>query len=217
MVQGQEAMNRVKNPKIGIVDYSIGNVGSVYSAFKFYDYDVSLINTPDKLKSADMIVLAGVGNYPTAISKLKELHLWDAINGLVTEKKKPLLGICLGMQLFADVGYENGENRAFGWISGKVVKMEGEGLRVPHIGWNEIEVRGAALFENSRYNFFYFMHSYHFIPHDKKVVIATTRYGDLEICSAVSKDNIIGVQFHPEKSQSDGLRLLHKAVECLCK
>jgi glutamine amidotransferase len=207
----------MKSPKIAIVNYSIGNVGSVYSALKFYNYNVDLAATPEILRSADMLVLAGVGNYPAAISKLKELSLWEVMNELVITKKKPVLGICLGMQLFADIGYENGENKGFGWIPGKVVKMEGKDLKIPHIGWNEIMPRHAELFKNSRYNFFYFMHSYHFVPDDDSAVIATTRYGGLEICSAVRKDNIIGMQFHPEKSQGDGLRLLRSAVESLCK
>lgn len=201
--------------KIGIVNYSIGNVGSVHSALGFYNYDVSLIDTPGAVDAVDMLVLAGVGNYPTAILMLRNLGLWEKINEAVTIKKKPILGICLGMQLFADLGYENGENRGFGWIAGKVIKMEGNHLRIPHIGWDEVKPQEAVLFKNSRYNLFYFMHSYHFIPKDKNLVIATTNYGDLEICSAVKKDNIVGVQFHPEKSQGDGLRFLKNTVEVL--
>ncbi len=199
--------------RIGIVNYSIGNVGSVYSALKFYKYDVLLVDNADDLEGLDMIILAGVGNFPTAVTRLKENKLWDKINTEVLVKKKPLLGICLGMQLFADVGYEDGENKGFGWIKGKVVKIEGEGLRVPHMGWNSIEVLDGKLFKGLRYNFFYFMHSYHFIPEDKQTVIATTRYGNARIVSAVRKDNITGVQFHPEKSQGDGLRFLKNVIE----
>lgn len=204
-----------KNIKIGIVNYGIGNVGSVYSAFRFYNYNVELVDTPKMLESVDIIVLAGVGNYPTAVSQLKKLGLWDVIDGLVIGKKKPILGICLGMQLFAEKGYENGENDGFGWILGKVIKLEGKNLKIPHIGWNAIKPYDTVLFNNSHYNFFYFMHSYHFCPEDKRLTIATTRYGDIEICSAIRKDNIIGVQFHPEKSQADGLRLLKNTIEVL--
>jgi glutamine amidotransferase len=201
--------------KIGIVNYSIGNVGSVYSAFKFYNYQVALIDNAKYLSSVDLIVLAGVGNFPTAASRLKTLNLWDVLDELVLVKKKPVLGICLGMQLFASLGYENGEHQGLDWIPGKVIKLEGRRLKVPHIGWNEVMPREESLFKASRYSFYYFMHSYHFVPDDKKVIIATTRYGDLEICSAVKKDNIVGVQFHPEKSQGDGLRFLKNAVEVL--
>lgn len=201
--------------KIGIVNYSIGNVGSVYSAFRFYNYNVSLIDTPGAVDAVDMLVLAGVGNYPAAASRLKSMNLWERIDEAVTIRKKPILGICLGMQLFADIGYENGKNKGFGWIAGEVIKMEGNNLRVPHIGWDEVSPQESTLFKNSRYNFFYFMHSYHFMPKDKNAVIASTNYGDLEICAAVKKDNIVGVQFHPEKSQGDGLRFIKNAVEAL--
>lgn len=199
--------------KIGIVNYSIGNVGSVYSAFKFYNYNVSLIDTPGAVDAVDMLVLAGVGNYPAAAFRLKSMSLWERIDEAVTIRKKPILGICLGMQLFADIGYENGKNKGFGWIAGEVIKMEGNNLRVPHIGWDEVSPQEDTVFKSSRYNFFYFMHSYHFMPKDKSAVIASTNYGDLEICAAVKKDNIVGVQFHPEKSQGDGLRFIKNTVE----
>lgn len=201
--------------KIGIVNYSIGNVGSVYSAFKFYNFDCFLINEPKELSKVDIIVLAGVGNFITAVSKLKELQMWDRINEEVITKKKPVVGICLGMQLFADVSYEDGETMGFGWIEGEVTKIKGDNLKIPHIGWNGLEYSDNRLFAGMRYNSFYFMHSYHFIPKDEKVVVARTKYGNLEFISAVRKDNIIGVQFHPEKSQGDGLRLLRNIVEAL--
>lgn len=199
--------------KIGIVNYSIGNIGSVYSAFKFYGFDILLVNRVDELEEVDMIVLAGVGNFTTAVSRLKELQLRDKLNEEVLIKQKPVLGICLGMQLFADIGYEDGENRGFGWMEGEVVKIKGKFLRVPHIGWNEVNPLDNKLFNGMRYNFFYFMHSYHFLPKDEEVIIATTNYGGSRIVSAVRKDNIVGVQFHPEKSQGDGLRFLKNVVE----
>ena len=200
--------------KIGIVNYSIGNVGSVMSAFNFYNYSTALVDNAKELSSVDLIVLAGVGNFPTAAAKLKELALWDAISELVVVKKRPVLGICLGMQLFATIGHENGRNRGFGWIPGEVIKLQGD-FKIPHMGWSEVRPRDNELFRASRYNYYYFMHSFHFVPDDKSVVAATTQYGNLEICSAVRKDNIAGVQFHPEKSQSDGLRFLKNIVEVL--
>ncbi|MDD5005407.1 MAG: imidazole glycerol phosphate synthase subunit HisH [Candidatus Omnitrophica bacterium] len=194
--------------KIGIVNYKLGNLGSVYSAFKFYNYDVNLINEIKDFKKNDLIVLAGVGNFKTAVSKLKELKFWDKLNEEIIICKKPVLGICLGMQLFAGVSYEEEKENGFGWIKGKVVKIEGVSLRVPHIGWDAVGPLDNQLFQGMRDNFFYFMHSYHFIPEDKNTIIATTKYGELEIVSVVRKDNITGVQFHPEKSQGDGLRFL---------
>ncbi|MFW9990210.1 MAG: imidazole glycerol phosphate synthase subunit HisH [Candidatus Odinarchaeota archaeon] len=198
---------------IGIVNNGLGNVGSVLSAFKFYKYNVNLATTPKSIKNSDIIVLAGVGNFKTAVSKLKNLNLWDVINEEVLEEKKPLLGICLGMQLFADISYEDGETEGFGWLNGKVYKIEGKDLRVPHIGWNEVKPLNTPIFDNIRYFSFYYMHSYHLIPEDRSVVIAVTQYGDLELVAAVKKENIIGVQFHPEKSQGDGLRLFKNVIE----
>ena len=154
-----------------------------------------------------------MGNFNTAVSKLKQYQFWDRLNYEVTVKKKPVLGICLGMQLFADISYEGGENKGFGWISGRVVKIEDHSTKVPHIGWDEIKPLDDKLFKGMQNNSFYYMHSYHFVPEDKGVTKAVTRYGDLEIVAAIRKDNIVGVQFHPEKSQGDGLRLLRNFLE----
>lgn len=200
--------------KIGIVNYSLGNVGSVYSAFRFYKYDVSIVSRAEDLDGIDVIVLAGVGNCKTAVSKLREYKFWDKLDHAVLVEKKPTLGICLGMQLFADINYEDGENKGFGWVKGKVVKIEGRS-RVPHIGWDEVKPLDDKIFRGMLYGFFYFMHSYHFIPDDKSVIAGITKYGDMEIVSAVRKDNILGVQFHPEKSQGDGLRILRNFLETM--
>ena len=201
--------------RIGIVNYSLGNVGSVYSAFKFYKYDVTIVNKPEELENVDVIVLAGVGNCRTAVTKLMESGFWDKLDHEVMVEKKPTLGICLGMQLFADVNYEDGENRGFGWVKGKVLKIEGHSVRVPHIGWDEVKPMDNKLFRGMLSGFFYFMHSYHFIPENKDEIAAITRIGDMEIVSAVRKDNIVGVQFHPEKSQGDGLRILRNFLEMM--
>jgi len=201
--------------KIGILNYGLGNVGSVYSAFEFYNHKVSLVSNLNDLDINDVIVLAGVGNFKTAVFKLREHNLIEALNESVMVKKKPVIGICLGMQLFAGVSYEGDRNEGFGWLRGRVVKMEGGSFRVPHIGWNSVSTLNGELFKNMIHKSFYFMHSYHFIPEEKDVVVATTKHGDLDIVSAVRKDNIIGVQFHPEKSQGDGLRFLRNCIEAL--
>lgn len=199
--------------KIGIVNNSIGNVASVYSALKFYSFDVDFVDKPNQLDRVDMIMLAGVGNFRTAVKKIKGLGLWQKLTDEVLRKKKPVLGICLGMQLFADIGYEDGENKGFGWIAGKVVKIDSNLARIPHIGWDTIKITSSEIFQGMRYSSFYFMHSYHFVPDDKNVVLATTTYDNVELVSVVRQDNIFGVQFHPEKSQGDGLRLLKNIVE----
>lgn len=201
--------------KIGIIEYGIGNIGSLLEAFRFYNYDVSLVGTPKKLKDIDMIVLAGVGDFSTVIKKLKRLKMWDELDRQVKNDGKPVLGICLGMQLFSDLSYENGKHTGFGWIAGDVVKLKSETAKVPHIGWDKIKPDKSELFKGIRHNYFYYMHSYHFVPKNKSVIAAVTSYGPQQITAVVRKDNIVGVQFHPEKSQGDGLRFLKNTVEAL--
>lgn len=202
--------------RIGVVNYGIGNVGSVVSAFRFYNYDVSLIENSGDLPGSDIVVLAGVGNFRTATSRLKQTGFWDALDQYGMVQGRPVLGICLGMQLFAGVGYEDGETPGLGWIPGSVRLMEDPSVRIPHIGWDHVDSRDEDLFARMRSNDFYYMHSYRLIPDDPSVVAATTTYGGLEIVAAVRKDNIFGVQFHPEKSQGDGLRVLRNIVEAAC-
>ena len=199
--------------RIGLINYSIGNIGSVYSAFRFHKYQISLISNAKELDDVDIIVLAGVGNFVTAVRCLKDLHFWNKLNEEVLIKKKPVLGICLSMHLFSTISYEGGENKGFDWISGKVVKIQDDKLRVPHMGWNQVACSDKGLIKGVENPYFYFMHSYHFVPDDQEVIIATTNYGNVEIVSAVKKDNIIGVQFHPEKSQGEGLRFIKRFVE----
>jgi len=203
------------SPKIALIDYGVGNVGSVKSACEFYGFNVSLVPEPKRLKDFDLIILAGVGNFSSAVSHLRERGFWQELNELIPTKKKPLLGICLGMQIFAQMSYEDGVNDGFGWLKGKVVKITDSSVRVPHIGWDKVRPLSSTLFKRMRYRYFYFMHSYHFVPADRRVVAATTKYGRGEIVAAVRADNIVGVQFHPEKSQADGLRFIRNAIELL--
>lgn len=198
--------------KIGIINYSIGNVGSVQSAFNFFKYNTVLINEPSELENVDIIVLAGVGNFNTAVEKLKQYNFLDELNNQVLEKKKPVLGICLGMQLFANSSDEDGYNHGLGWIEGNVKKIS-TSLKLPNIGWNDVIPNNTNLFKDIEENYFYFMHSYHFVPEDENVIISKTKYGELDFVSAIRKDNIIGVQFHPEKSQGNGLKFLRNFVE----
>ena len=199
--------------RIGIVNNRMGNFGSVMSAFQFYGHDVVMLDSPDMLSSADIVILAGVGNFNTAVARLKENGFWDGLNEAVLVKKKPILGICLGMQLFATRSFENGETAGFNWIPGDVRKIEDPTVRVPHIGWDDVEPNEPELFSTVRSNSFYFMHGYHFVPEDGGVVTSITRYGNTNIVSSVRKDNIMGVQFHPEKSQGDGMRFLRNCLE----
>jgi glutamine amidotransferase len=200
---------------IGVVNNGMSNVGSVMSAFQFYRHQTELIDGPEGLKSPDLLVLAGVGSFNMAVSRLKGAGLWDALQEEVLVRRKPILGICLGMQLFASVGFENGENNGFGWIPGKVVRIEDPAVRVPHMGWDEVTPRTPGLFNRVKANSFYYMHSYHLVPDDESVIAATTSYGTHEIVAAVIKDNIVGAQFHPEKSQGDGMRFLQNVLETI--
>ncbi len=200
---------------VGIINSGLGNVGSVASAFEFYRHPVRLMSDPRELAEADVLVLAGVGNFAAAIKRLEDMGMVDALKTQVLEHHKPLMGICLGMQLMADRSLEDGEHAGLGFISGDVVKIEGDNLRVPHIGWNQAVPRETALFQGIRYGSFYFMHSYHFIPRNPDDILAITQYGPLQVVSAVRRGNILGVQFHPEKSQGDGLRIIRNFMESL--
>lgn len=188
----------------------MGNTHSVKEAIELLDFDVIISDKPEKLNKADALILPGVGAFEAAMNNLRERDLIAALNKMVLEKRKPLLGICLGMQLFADDSEENGLHKGLGWISGKVKRIQDEPkLRVPHVGWNDIDViNQSPLFDRlqNKRNF-YFDHSYHFVCKDEKTVAAKVNYGK-GLVAAVKKNNIHGVQFHPEKSQITGLRLL---------
>ena len=199
--------------RIGIVNNGIGNVGSVLSALKFYKYGVSLLESPESIDESDALVLAGVGSFASGVSSLSLSGFWKRLEEAVTVEKKPVLGLCLGMQLFATSGFENGEYEGFGWIPGSVLRLESSDDKVPHIGWTEVDWGESPLFHGIRYGSFYFMHSYHFVPENPETVIATAMHGSRSIVAAVRSGNIVGLQFHPEKSQGDGLRILRNIME----
>ncbi len=202
--------------KIGIINYGRSNIGSVRSALKFYAFNACDVTDPDDLNSVDIIILAGVGNFSAAHSQLKSRGFWDVLDRMVMDKATPILGICLGMQLFADRSFENGEHEGFGWIPGEVIKINDKNLKIPHIGWDLVSpTEHDGLFRNIKYGHFYFMHSYHFRPERKDTILATTDYSGFPFVSAVKRDHIVGVQFHPEKSQIDGLRFIKNFVEMI--
>lgn len=207
---------RDAQPKVGILNYGIGNVGSLYSALRFFNQSTYVVNDARKIKEYDIIVLSGVGNFSAAVKKLKKGGFWEEILEYVTYKNKPILGICLGMQMFASKSYEGGEYEGFGFIDGSVVRMEVLNEKLPRIGWFSLSFpKENPIFNGLRYGNFYFMHSYHFLPKDENSVIAVSKYGNLNVVSAVMSFNIVGLQFHPEKSQGDGLRVLRNAMRYL--
>ena len=200
---------------VTIVDYNSGNISSVINSFKEVAKDeVNIEVTSDfnKIKSSDKVVLPGQGSFKSCVGALKKIDgLTDTLNEFVITKKKPLLGICVGLQMFADIGYEENETKGLGWISGKVSKIDNQNgkYKLPHIGWNQINIiKESKIFHNIENNsHMYFVHSYEFIPEDKNVISAITDYSSNIVCS-VEKENIFGTQFHPEKSDKTGLNLI---------
>ena len=204
---------------VTIVDYNSGNISSVINSFtEVAKGTVNLEVTSDlnKIKSSDKVVLPGQGSFKSCIDALNSINgLTDTLNEFVINKKKPLFGICVGLQMFADVGYEETETKGLGWISGKVSKIDNKNgkYKLPHIGWNQINiVKDSKIFKDVENNsHMYFVHSYEFVPEDKNVISATTDYSSNIVCS-VEKENIFGTQFHPEKSDKIGLKIIENFI-----
>jgi glutamine amidotransferase len=205
--------------KVTIVDYNSGNISSVINSFKEVAKDkVNIEVTADlnKIKSSDKVVLPGQGSFKSCIDALNKINgLTEALNEFAIINKKPLLGICVGLQMFAEVGYEETETKGLGWISGKVSKIDNQNgkFKLPHIGWNQISIiKQSKIFKNIENNaHMYFVHSYEFLPNDKNVISATTDYSSNIVCS-VEKENIFGTQFHPEKSDRLGLKIIDNFI-----
>ena len=204
---------------VTIVDYNSGNISSVINSFtEVAKGKVNLEVTSDinKIKSSDKVVLPGQGSFKSCIDALNSINgLTDTLSEIVRIKKKPLLGICVGLQMFADVGYEETETKGLGWISGKVSKIDNQNgkYKLPHIGWNQIKIiKDSKIYKNIENNsHMYFVHSYEFIPEDKDVISATTDYSSEIVCS-IEKENIFGTQFHPEKSDKIGLKIIDNFI-----
>ena len=205
--------------KVTIVDYSSGNISSVVNSFKEVGQNKAKIEVTsdlEKIKASDKIVLPGQGSFKSCIDALNKISgLNNALNEFVITNKKPILGICVGLQMFADVGYEETETKGLGWISGKVSKIDNQNgkYKLPHIGWNQINiVKDSKIFKDIENNsHMYFVHSYEFVPNDKKVISAITDYSSNIVCS-VEKENIFGTQFHPEKSDKIGLKMIDNFI-----
>lgn len=198
---------------ITVVDYGMGNLRSVHNALKLLGEDVIITGNPSEILQAERLILPGVGAFGLAMHNLRQRGLVEALNEKVLHHGTPILAICLGMQLLAESSTEHGNHTGLGWIKGRVQKFEVEPLRVPHVGWNEIlPQQDSPLFKGLDGNKeFYFVHSFHYVPDDPSVVAATAHYGYEFVC-AVQQGNIFGTQFHPEKSQANGLRLLENFI-----
>ena len=202
---------------IAIIDYGLGNLGSIKNMLTRIGAYAIVTSSQEIIEAADKLILPGVGSFDNAMRNLEHLGVIPILNTMVLEKRKPILGICLGMQLFSKRS-EEGSIPGLGWINAETIKFRFEGdtsrLRIPHMGWNTVKVKQYSpifenLFEESR---FYFVHSYHVSCNEEANVLATSCYG-ITFHSAVIKENIIGTQFHPEKSHKFGMKLLQKFAE----
>ena len=201
---------------VTIVDYKSGNIRSVINSFKEVAQDkvkIEVTSDVSKIKISDKVVLPGQGSFKSCVDALRSINgLVDTLNDFAMNKKKPLLGICVGLQMFADIGYEDSETKGLGWMPGKVIKIDNQNgkYKLPHIGWNQINiVKDSKLLKDIENNsHMYFVHSYEFIPSDRNSISATTDYSSKHVC-AVEKENIFGTQFHPEKSDKLGLKMIN--------
>lgn len=199
---------------IAIIDYGMGNLRSVQKAFERAGHKATITNDPSVLEVAKKLVLPGVGAFRDAIAALHERELVEPIRAAIGEDK-PFLGICLGLQLLFDRSFEDGEYEGLGVIPGDVVRFEvPAAFKVPHMGWNQLHFRRsppifAGVEEGAH---FYFVHSYYVVPRDESVIATETDYS-ASFCSSIWRDNLFATQFHPEKSQADGLRVLKNFAE----
>ncbi len=202
---------------IAIIDYGMGNLRSVQNAFATLGHEVEIVSNPDRLIDAAGVVLPGVGAFGDAMKSLDAAHFLPALENVVLNQGRPYLGICLGLQLLAETGSEHGIHRGFGWVAGSVNPLSSEvsgcNYRIPHIGWNKVRCKKNSSFTAEMEDaYFYFVHSFALNPEDPTIVSGTCLYGE-EIVAALEKDNILAVQFHPEKSGEAGLRLLRAWCE----
>jgi imidazole glycerol-phosphate synthase subunit HisH len=196
---------------IAIVDYGMANLRSVQKAFAQVGADAQIISEPEQIDRAEKIVLPGVGAFKDAIATLKNRRLADALVNHI-HRGRPFLGICLGLQLLVDVSYEDGEHRGLGIIPGQCVRFDVDttsGLKVPHMGWNQLVIKNPTplLRDLPPGSSVYFVHSYHVVPKDAKTIAAEADYGR-PFVAAIARDNVMATQFHPEKSQKVGMRIL---------
>lgn len=200
--------------RIAIIDYQMGNLRSVQKAFERVGHAATITSDPAEVAAADKLVLPGVGAFPDAMAELTRRGLVEPIHEAIAAGK-PFLGICLGLQLLFEVGYEGGECAGLGVLPGKVVRFElAPPLKVPHMGWNRVTIRQRPpLWKGiADGTFFYFVHSYYVVPRDPQVVALECDYGG-PFCAAVWRGNLFATQFHPEKSQAAGLAVLKNFAE----
>ena len=207
--------------KIAIIDYGMGNLRSVANAFDAIGYGASIVQNPNDLSQFSHIVLPGVGAFGDGMKNLRSSGWIDVLEREIIEKRKPFLGICLGMQLLATMGTEHGLYEGLNWISGTVKKIESNDpqIRVPHVGWNDVLfLKKSGLYKDLEDSqAFYFLHSYVLDIKDKSSVVSGLTSHGIEFISSIEKDNIYATQFHPEKSQKIGLKVLENFIKSTVK
>ncbi len=202
--------------KVTIIDYGMGNLNSVKRKLKLLGIDALISSNTEDISKADKLILPGVGHFQKAVQNLKQLQLWDVLNDAVLVQKKPILGICLGMQLMATYS-EEGNEKGLGWFDAEVVRFQVKDhlkYKVPHTGWNQIKkIKESLLMKNiPNFSEFYFVHAYHFKCNTLSDGLNETDY-EYVFTSAVEKENIFGVQYHPEKSYDIGELLLKNFID----
>lgn len=201
---------------IGIVNYGLGNVKSVRSAFEFLGYETILCEKTKDFSKITHLILPGVGAFERAMHLINDKKLSEIISAKVNIEKIPTLGICLGLQLMANKSYEFGVFEGFSWIQGEVIKLPSidENVKLPNIGWESVIYNDKALFNGIKQGSdFYFVHSYYLNLFNMKDCIATYKYGKVDITAAIRKENLVATQFHPEKSQENGLKFLENFLK----
>ncbi|OHB86312.1 MAG: imidazole glycerol phosphate synthase, glutamine amidotransferase subunit [Planctomycetes bacterium RBG_16_64_12] len=199
---------------IAVIDYGMGNLRSVQKGFEKVGHQATVTSDPAEVARAEKVVLPGVGAFEDAMAELRRRGLVDPVLAAI-DSGKPFLGICLGLQLLFDTGFENGEHEGLGVLRGEVVRFELPAeYSVPHMGWNQLSIaRRAPILEGiDEGTYFYFVHSYYVVPRDPGVIATMTDYPE-PFCSMIWRDNLFATQFHPEKSQADGLRMLKNFAE----
>jgi imidazole glycerol-phosphate synthase subunit HisH len=201
---------------IGIVDYGMGNLRSVWNAITAVGGTPCMIDSPSQIPNVTHLILPGVGAFGEAMKRLENAGWVESMANHTQVLGKPFLGICLGMQLLAEVGYEHGTHRGLGWIKGEAILLDGnEEARIPHIGWNSVEVaKSEGLFQGVESGKdFYFVHSYVILPSDPSVVTGWCQHAG-RFAASLQSNNVFATQFHPEKSQKNGLRILKNFCQC---
>ena len=205
-------MSEFKKIKINIVNLGFNNTLSIFQAFKYLGCKVKLIDKIDKNKN-DLLVLPGIGSFSEGMKTLKKRNFDSYIQDYASDQKNKMLGICLGMQLFFSESCEFEKSRGLNLISGKVKKIPNNANKIPHIGWNTAKINKKNSFLHDNKEQFYFVHSYYCEPKNKKLILSETNLEKFNFCSSVMSKNLIGVQFHPEKSSKAGINLLENILK----